>query len=256
MPSERSSKNGLLIVNADDWGLDAIATDTAVRCFENGAITSATGMVWMRDSERAAATARRLDLPMGLHLNLIEPFDAPEVPESVAERQRRVAQRFAALGARAFLYDPRWSAVIERCITDQLQAFRDLYGRAPTHVDGHRHGHLALNVVLARSLAGVRRLRPAFTYMRAERAEWKRLSRALLNVLIRTRFRTPDRLFNIRSLHPRLGGERMAEKLGLAADHAVEVMVHPWEQDELEVLSGEDWRAAIGRHRLGTYAQL
>ena len=252
----RNSSSRLLIVNADDWGLDAHSTDAALRCFRARAITSATGMVWMADSERASEIARAEHVPIGLHLNLIEPFDAADVPDSVARTQREVAERLAARGPLALVYDPRSRAAFACTIADQLGQFRTLYGRDPTHVDGHRHMHLALNALLARPLAEVRRCRPAFTYLRQESPLHKRAARRLLNALIRTRFRTPDRLFNIRSLHPALGGVAMDEKLGMADRAAVEVMVHPAVDDEAAVLADEAWAARIARHRLGTYADL
>ena len=256
MAFSRGSASGLLIVNADDWGLDSPTTDATLDCFRAGAITSASGMVWMADSARAAAIARTEDLPIDLHLNLIEPFTASDAPREVAERQRRVASRYSAAGARGLLYHPQWAREVERCIADQMREFERLYGRAPAHVDGHRHGHLALNCVFARPLGRVPRYRPAFTFLAGESSVPKRVARALLNGLIRTRFRTARYLFNLRALHPALGGSHMDEKLSLADRYPVEVMVHPGADDELRVLGDGDWVARISRHRLGSYAQL
>jgi predicted glycoside hydrolase/deacetylase ChbG (UPF0249 family) len=57
-------------VNADDWGGYPEMTDATLRCFQAGAISSTTAMVYMRDSERAAELARASGIPTGLHLNL------------------------------------------------------------------------------------------------------------------------------------------------------------------------------------------
>jgi predicted glycoside hydrolase/deacetylase ChbG (UPF0249 family) len=255
-PTFRNTSRGLLIVNADDWGLDARSTDAALHCFRARAITSATGMVWMADSERAAAIARKEHFPIGLHLNLIEPFSDPNAPVSVAARQRAVGERFAAAGSRGLLYNPRWTRAVERCIADQLERFEELYGGPPAHVDGHRHLHLSLNSVFARPLARVKRLRPSFTFLPPESPAHKRVARAALNALIRRRYSTARYLFNLRALHPALGGRLMDEKLALAARHPVEVMVHPAKEDELRVLTDGGWAARIAEHRLGTYAEL
>src|SRR3954447_22455684 len=121
----------MLIVNADDWGYDVPTTDATLACFEAGTITSATGMVWMADSERAAAIAVERDLPIGLHINLDEPFTAPDVPTEVREVQARVVRRFARFRLKRWVYDPAARADIDLCIADQLDRFRQLYGRQP-----------------------------------------------------------------------------------------------------------------------------
>ena len=43
-------------------------------CLRQGRLTSASAMVFMADSVRAAEVARELDLDLGLHLNLSQPF--------------------------------------------------------------------------------------------------------------------------------------------------------------------------------------
>src|ERR1700712_1642420 len=68
------SRQSLLIVNADDYGHDRSATDLTIECFEHRRLSSATAMVYMEDSERAAALANEHDLPTGLHINFTEPF--------------------------------------------------------------------------------------------------------------------------------------------------------------------------------------
>jgi predicted glycoside hydrolase/deacetylase ChbG (UPF0249 family) len=248
--------DGLLIVNADDWGLTTAATDAALGCFGAGSITSATGMVWMQDSERAAEIARAEGLPIGLHLNLIEPYDGGSVPADVAERQRRVCGRMASERTAALVYDPRWRRDFDRCIADQLARFEELYGRPPTHVDGHRHQHMALNAVFARPLRTVPRYRRTFSFARSDSPLPKRMLRALLMTAVRARFTTPDYLFSIRALVPELGGGGLTEKLELARRASVEVMVHPELDDERRVLASGAWRTALEPYAKGSFADL
>jgi chitin disaccharide deacetylase len=246
--------SGLLIINADDWGLDRAPTDAILECFRAGAITSATAMVWMSDSDRAAAIARDHHFPLGLHLNLIEPFTA--APESIARRQRDVADRFRSRPLRALSYDPRLASGVDRCIADQLARFEELYGRPPTHVDGHRHMHISLNAVFASSLRAVGRYRAAFTFPRAESPAPKRVMRAAQNALIRRRFATTRYFFSIRTLHPALGGSGIDAKLALARTSSVEVMVHPGEDDEHRLLLGESWLGCVAQLPTGSYMDL
>ena len=86
---------GLLIVNADDFGGNPLATDRIVECFAARRITSTSAMVHMKDSARAARLAQNGELAVGLHLNLTQAFDDPETPAGVRERQARAVAYFA-----------------------------------------------------------------------------------------------------------------------------------------------------------------
>jgi predicted glycoside hydrolase/deacetylase ChbG (UPF0249 family) len=251
-----STQPGLLIVNADDFGLDAADTDAILECFRSGAISSTTALVWMRDSDRAADLARGEGIPTGLHLNLIEPYTAAEVPDRVAATQRRVLERLSASGIRGQLYHPGWAQDFGRCIGDQLSRFHELYGRPPTHVDGHRHMHLVLNALLSRSLGPVRRCRRPVTRTPLESAGHKRLARSALGVMVRLRFTTTDACFSVRSLHPALGGSGLDAELARSARGSVELFVHPGYRDELPLLRSVQWRRQLAAHRLGSFEDL
>src|ERR1700733_15144672 len=87
-----STSSGCLIVNADDWGRDIPTTDRIRECFEAQAISSASAMVFMADSERAARIARQGSFDCGLHLNFTTPFAGSNVPARLAEHQSRIAR--------------------------------------------------------------------------------------------------------------------------------------------------------------------
>ena len=65
----------MIIINADDWGRSCLETDAALSCYAKGTITSMSAMVFMQDSQRAAALAKEVRLPVGLHLNLNESLE-------------------------------------------------------------------------------------------------------------------------------------------------------------------------------------
>lgn len=142
---------GLLVVNADDLGSDVHNTDAILTCFQAGAISSSTAMVFMADSERAAGLARSHDLPTGLHLNLTMRYTAPGAPTDARRRQSHVVDLFAQARQPHRAWRPA-KRLIGACVEDQLDEFRRLYGREPTHVDGHNHAHLSANVLLSRAL--------------------------------------------------------------------------------------------------------
>src|SRR5271157_4739744 len=78
---------GLLIINADDWGRDRETTERTFECILRGAVSSVSAMVFMGDSERAAAIAKENAIHAGLHLNFTTPFSAPDCPTRLAEHQ-------------------------------------------------------------------------------------------------------------------------------------------------------------------------
>jgi predicted glycoside hydrolase/deacetylase ChbG (UPF0249 family) len=65
----------VVIVNADDWGIRARATDRILDCIRLGTVSSTSAMVFMADSQRAAELARQEGVDTGLHLNLTAQFD-------------------------------------------------------------------------------------------------------------------------------------------------------------------------------------
>jgi hypothetical protein len=100
------------------------------------------------------------------------------------------------------------------------------------------------------------RARKGFTFIGDERSRPSRAVRRARNALIARRFRTTDWLFDLRELHPRLGGMRLEDKLGLARSQSVEVMTHPAVGDEYELLVSEDWRSAVAGLRQGSFSDL
>ena len=108
-----------LIVNADDFGRSAGTNAGVIEAHEQGIVTSASLMVRWPAAELAASYARaHPDLSVGLHVDLTE--------WSYRE------------GEWVLVYE---HAPAEPEIAQQLDLFRALLGRAPTHVDTHQHVH-------------------------------------------------------------------------------------------------------------------
>jgi predicted glycoside hydrolase/deacetylase ChbG (UPF0249 family) len=210
-------------------------------------------MVHMADSRRAAALARERGLPIGLHLNLVEPFDDPEAPAAVRERQLRLAARLRRRRLRYWIYDPWLRPDVEGCVADQLDCFRALYRAEPTHVDGHEHAHLLANVLLARALPAGTKLR---TPAQPNGSGAAALARGVRARLIAWRFCTPDHFFALRGVEPAFGGSGMQGVLELCEYGSVEIMVHPGVADELALLRSARWSSLLDGRPLGSYATL
>jgi predicted glycoside hydrolase/deacetylase ChbG (UPF0249 family) len=245
---------GLLIVNADDWGYDKEATDAIADTFDCGGLTSTTAMVFMADSDRAAEQSlSRPRLGVGLHLNLVEEFSDPATPTAVRDRQRRFIEHFRLLRVRRWVYDPRIRHEVNQIVADQFRRFYELYGRAPTHLDGHHHCHLAANVLLSPAVPRGMKVRNALSD--AHRSNpLSDVLRAARDRLLTRRFATTDHFLSVRSVWPPFGGA--LSRLELARTASVEVMVHPSFADEYPELTSEPWRTALAGVRLGSFADL
>lgn len=249
------SDTQLLIVNADDFGHDREATDLTIACFGAGQITSATTMMRMADSRRAAELGLEHDLPTGLHLNFTEPYDGAEVPAAERERQLNACRIFGdgGLRLRSWTYDPRISRLVEDAIRDQLEQFRILFGREPTHVDGHNHVQVCPNVAGAKALTGYK-LRNALWSWPSTRTAMG-VARALRRGLTAHRFTTTRYFLDVAELR-KLSRPDLTARLAIADSASVEVMAHPGFGHELEALRDPTWASAIAPLPLGSYRDL
>lgn len=114
-----------LIVNADDFGLSAGINRGIIEAHERGIVTSASLMVrWPAAADAAAYARAHAELSIGLHVDLAE-------------------WRYAD-GAWAPVYrviDTDDASAVRAEIGRQLDTFRRLMGRDPTHIDSHQHAH-------------------------------------------------------------------------------------------------------------------
>lgn len=119
------SEGRFLVVNADDLGLSEAVNAGVFAAHEDGVVTSASLMVRQAAAPAAAEeVAAHPELAVGLHIDL---------GEWIYERGE---------WTQAYLHcdtDDR-EAVAAECRA-QLERFRALMGRDPTHLDSHQHVH-------------------------------------------------------------------------------------------------------------------
>jgi chitin disaccharide deacetylase len=233
----------VLIVNADDMGASPSTTDPVIECFDEGVISSATAMVWMSDSARAAELAGDRGLPLGLHLNLTLPFADEQAPDDVRQRQLSLTQAFNGGDSASQRSARPADGVIEAAVQDQLDRFRTQFGE-PTHIDGHHHVHLNPRVLehLPRSLP----IRPPL----AGAANPGFGQRWLLR-----RFSTPATCIPFEHVHPAIGGSQRAT-LGRAVDTTIEVMAHPADPRQRNALLSRTWREMLAGFQICSYREL
>lgn len=114
-----------LIVNADDLGLSAAVNEGVFAAHERGVVTSASLMVRQGAAPAAAEqTSAHPELAIGLHVDL---------GEWIYERGEWI---------QAYMHcDTDDRDAVEAECRAQLERFRALLGRDPTHLDSHQHMH-------------------------------------------------------------------------------------------------------------------
>lgn len=248
--------HGLLIVNADDWGYDERTTRAIADCHAAGGVTSTTAMMFMEATTLAASLAEEHPrLGIGLHLNLFEEYSDPSAPADTRNRQRRLLAYFHRQRLRRWLYDPFVRDEVDAVIADQIGRFVELYGRMPTHVDGHHHCHMAANVLRSRALPDGTKIRNALSHTHRLDPLTGALRRARRTLISGHRPST-DYFFSVVTAWPGLAGPPPMEKLGLARRASVEIMVHPGFSSEYGPLKSEDWVAALSDLPTGTFEDL
>lgn len=238
-----SAARRTIIVNADDWGRNRETTDRIAECIAAGVVSSTSAMVFMEDSERAAALAGERGVDAGLHLNLSSPLTAVRTPSKLVEHQERVRRFLTSGRAARFLYHPLLTASFEYAVRSQLDEFARLYGAMPARVDGHHHMHLCANVWLQRLLPEGLILRRNFTPEAKTRGSLVQLFRRWQDAGIEKRYRTTDYFF---SLPPLDLPARLPKILELAKQFTVEVETHPVNPAEYRFLMDGDFARNAG----------
>ena len=160
----------MLIVNADDLGRLKTATDAALSCYAKKRITSTSVMVFMEDSERAAELALSSGIDVGLHVNLSERFSAGAVPVRLRDYHDQICRFLTASKYALLLYHPWLAGKFRYVFEAQYAEFLRLYGRAPSHFDGHQHMHLASNMLIQRILPAGTKVRRSFSFRPGEKS--------------------------------------------------------------------------------------
>jgi predicted glycoside hydrolase/deacetylase ChbG (UPF0249 family) len=215
-----------LIVNADDFGLTEGVSQGILEAHSRGIVTSTSLMVDAAGAEQAARlAAEHPNLSIGLHF----------VDDTPA------------------LDDPGHAA---REFATQLERFRELMGREPTHVDSHHHVHMrhmatfaALVEPLAVPLRGdgrVQYLGAFFAHPRVGVVEPDRIREPFLLHLLETEVRAE---FVELGCHPGRVTAELRSSYMPEREVEIETLTAPGLGEKIEALGLElasyrDWRAS------------
>jgi len=241
----------MLIINADDWGRSRAETDGALRCYQEGRITSVSAMVFMEDSERAAELARTNDLDVGLHLNFAEPFTGKNYPGKLDERHGRTIRYLMGNKYAQLVYNPFLREDFAYSCEAQAGEFVRLFGKRPSHIDGHHHMHLCANVLLSKVIPAGMKMRRNFSFWPGEKSLLNRTYRALVDRWLARRYRLADYFFDLTQSVREKKLDRVA---ALAKSNSVELMTHPIVREEREYLLSDEFQVMLQRLEIGGYA--
>lgn len=206
-----------LIVNADDFGLTAGVSRGILAARRDGIVTSTTLLVGRPVDRGLIRDLQASGLGVGLHVNLTlgGPLARPARVPSLVDGEGRFVRDAREVAARARPDEVR----IE--VGNQIDAFRALMGRMPTHLDSHHHvaRHSPVREVVldfARALT-----LPVRSEDDEVRAEARRLG-----------LRTPDHFMGESGPEPWWSAERVLDHLRALPAGAAEFMTHPGHFDD------------------------
>lgn len=237
---------GLLIINADDFGRDIATTNRILECVALGAVSSVSAMVFMEDSERAAAIGRERGIEAGLHLNFTTPFSASNCPAELVKHQGTTARCLLRHRLSQMVFHPGLMRSFKYVVAAQIDEFRRIYGAAPDKIDGHHHMHLCANVRLQKLLPAGTLVRRNFSFDRGEKSVWNRWYRRSVDRGLARRHRLIDYFFSL----PPLQEERLKRIYALALHSVVELETHPIQPQEYRYLADGEIFQQIGAARI------
>lgn len=241
----------MLIINADDWGRSVAETDAAVRCFKNGRITSVSAMVFMEDSGRAAELAGENRLDVGLHLNFDERFTGDSYSGTLAKYQSRLVRFLKWTKYSQLLYNPFLRKAFSYSYQAQAEEFVRLFGKPPSHIDGHHHMHLCANLLCSKLIPAGMKMRRNFSFWPGEKSLLNRAYRGLVDRWLARRYRLADYFFDLTQCIEEKKLDRVA---ALARSSNVELMTHPIVHAEEEHLMSDEFQETLQRLEVGGYA--
>ena len=209
----------VLIVNADDFGLTAGVSRGILEAHRNGIVTSTTLLVNRAIPPGQVEELKASGLGVGVHLNLTlgAPVTDPKRVPSLVDAEGRFVRDAIQAAARAKLDEAR----IE--LGTQIDVFRGIMGRFPTHLDTHHHVG-RLEPVLEVVLDFARALRVP---VRSQDAEVRQIARSL-------GIKTPDHFMGESGPEAYWSRERVLEHLAALPAGVSEFMTHPgYFDDEL-----------------------
>jgi len=243
----------MLIINADDFGINQQATDNILLCFQNNRITSVSAMVFMRDSDRAAESAIYEEMDVGLHLNFTQKFTGKIKHDRLIDFHGKIATFLLKNKYNQLIYNPLLRNEFDYVYKAQLEEYHFLFGHKPSHIDGHRHMHLCSNMLFDKFIPDGTRVRRNFSFISGEKSTINRIYRSMVDKWLKKKYICTDYFFSIEPFGLK---SRLQRILDLSRSANVELMVHPERPEEYIFLLDSDFMTNISTVKVAGYKDL
>jgi chitin disaccharide deacetylase len=240
----------MLIINADDFGRSTAETDAAMRCYEEGRITSVSAMVFMADSERAAELARENEVDTGLHLNFSETFRGANNSRKLGEYHNRLVRYLRRNKYSQLFYNPFLRNAFSYSYQAQVEEFARLFEKPPSHIDGHHHMHLCANLLVNKLIPVGMKVRRNFSFWPGEKSWLNRAYRTLVDRWLARRYRVTDYFFDLSQC---IEHNKLNRVMSLAKSSNVELMTHPIVNQEAAYLMSDEFHVTLKCLNVGDY---
>jgi predicted glycoside hydrolase/deacetylase ChbG (UPF0249 family) len=243
----------MLIITADDLGLDEQVTDRILSSFNMHRISSASAMVFMKDTIRAAERAAELNLEVGLHLNFTLPFSASNVSSKLKTHQNAISSYLLSSRFCQLIYNPFLRDSFHFVFRAQQEEFYRLYGKHPNFYNGHHHMHLCSNIILSNLLPRQVPVRRTFTFKWGEKDLFDILYRRLLDCFIDYKYISTDHFYSLGAL---IELETLQKFITLSRIKNIEIMVHPNRDREFIYIQSNDYFKLLNLTKVGSFKEI
>lgn len=243
----------MLIINADDYGVNRDTTERTILAFKASAVTSASLMVFMEDTEFASEQAKLWGLDTGLHLNFTASMTGTKVDSELIAAQEEVSRYLMKSKLSQLLYNPALAKQFRYIYTSQMNEFIRLFNREPSHIDGHHHMHLCANAIWGDFYPRSGWVRRNFTFSPGKKGYLKWIYRQTMDKWLSLRFRTTEYFDSIEPVEER---QRLLRLFQTASRYLVELEVHPAREQELNFLTSTEFHKLLGDTKLTSFAAL
>jgi len=243
----------MLIINADDYGATRDTTERIIKAFRAGSVTSASIMVFMEDSEFAARQAIDNRMDTGLHINYTAPLTARGIDPGLSFSQEKIIFYLRRGKFAQFLYNPLLVKHFRKSFQFQFEEYVRLFGRRPSHLDGHHHMHLCANSLFGGFYPASIWVRRSFTFKPREKGYLRWIYRRFLDRQIRRKYRITDYFY---SIEPIRDLERLRKIMDSSSQSLVELETHPAREEELDYLLGHQFRELLAEVKLTDFSRV
>ena len=126
-----------------------------------------------------------------------------------------------------------------------------LFGKPPSHIDGHHHMHLCANLLLSNLIPAGMKVRRNFSFWPGEKSWLNRAYRYLVDRWLARRYRLADYFFDLIQC---IEGKKLDRVAALAKSSNVELMTHPIVSAEKAFLMSDEFQVILQHLEIGGYA--